>query len=79
MAPLRHRIERLERLLPSIASATGESARALVRHMSTDDRAALRSILQRFAPGRTTLTATEREAIDAIERRTRDRMESAHA
>lgn len=79
MAPLRHRIERLERLLPSIVSATGEPARALVRHMATDDRAALRTILQGFAPGRATLTTTERAEIDAIERRTRERMESAHA
>jgi hypothetical protein len=79
MRPLRHRIERLERLLPRGASATGEPARALVRHMSTDDRAALRAILQRLAPGRTTLTTTERADIDAIERRARDRMESAHA
>ncbi|MGA1858813.1 hypothetical protein VH569_22720 [Azospirillum sp. 11R-A] len=79
MTPLRHRIERLERRLPSSASATGEPARALVRHISTDDRAALRSILQRFAPGRTTLTTTERAEIDAIEHRTRERMESAHA
>ncbi|CAO3407844.1 hypothetical protein [Azospirillum largimobile] len=79
MMPLRHRIERLERQLPSGASATVESARSLVRHMSTDDRAALRSILQRFAPGRTTLTTTERVEIDAIERRARDRMETAHA
>ncbi len=79
MAPLRHRIERLERLLPSSASATAESAQALVRHMSTDDRAALRSILQRFAPGRTTLTTTDRASINAIERRACDRMETAHA
>lgn len=79
MAPLRHRIERLERQLPNGASATGEPARTLVRHMSTDDRAALRSILQRFSPGRTTLTTIERASIDAIERRTRERMESAHA
>lgn len=79
MTPLRHRIERLERQLPISASASAEPARALVRHMSTDDRAALRSILQRFAPGRTTLTTTERAEIDAIERRARDRMESAHA
>ena len=79
MAPLRHRIERLERQLPSGASASVEPARTLVRHMSTDDRAALRSILQRFSPSRTTLTTTERAEIDAIERRTRERMESAHA
>ncbi|CAO3350891.1 hypothetical protein [Azospirillum palustre] len=79
MTPLRHRIERLERLLPSGASTTGEPARTLVRHMSTDDRAALRTVLQRFAPGRTTLTTTERAEIDAIERRTREQMESAHA
>ncbi|WP_434626101.1 hypothetical protein [Azospirillum sp. B2RO_4] len=79
MTPLRHRIERLERQLPGGACATAEPARALVRHMSTDDRAALRSILQRFAPGRTTLNTTERAEIDAIERRARDRMETAHA
>ncbi|WP_146210702.1 hypothetical protein [Azospirillum sp. TSO35-2] len=79
MAPLRHRIERLERRRPSSASATAEPARGLVRHMAIEDRAALRAILQRFAPGRTTLTTTERTAIDTIERRARERMESAHA
>ncbi|CAO3401862.1 hypothetical protein [Azospirillum palustre] len=79
MTPLRHRIERLERQMSSGANATVEPARALVRHMSTEDRAALRAILQRFAPNCTTLTTTERAEIDAIERRTRDRMETAHA
>lgn len=79
MTPLRHRIERLERQLPSGASATVESARALVRYTSSDDRAALRTILQRLALGRTTLTTTERAEIDAIERRARNRMETAHA
>lgn len=78
MTPLRHRIERLERQLTNGASATKEPARALVRHMA-EDRATLRAIVQRLAPGRTTLTTTERASIDVIERRARERMETAHA